>query len=131
LKQDPVKKVQEITAGRMADLVMDVTGRPEGAIAAIDMVRKGGTVILPGLYGTATQVPLFLDKVVLKEIRLQGVYSHDLTAVSPAIAIVESRKYPLEKMVTHRYPLQEAETAVQAAGGELPGEDPIKVVIIP
>jgi L-iditol 2-dehydrogenase len=74
LKQDPVKKVQEITAGRMADLVMDVTGRPEGAIAAIDMVRKGGTVILPGLYGTTTQVPLLLDKVVLKEIRLQGVY---------------------------------------------------------
>lgn len=103
-REDPVKKVQEITNGEMADLVMDVTGHKEGAIAAIDMVKKGGTVVLPGLYGTAKEVPLLLDKVVTNEIRLQGVYSHNLTSVGPAVKIAESRKYPLEKMVTHRYP---------------------------
>jgi len=130
LKEDPVEKVREITNGRMADLVMDVTGRPQGALTAVDLLRKSGTVVLPGLYGTATQVPFLLDKVVLNEIRLQGVYSHDLNAVGPAIAIVESARYPLEKMVTHRFGLQDAETALRTAAGEVPGEHPIKVVLV-
>jgi threonine dehydrogenase-like Zn-dependent dehydrogenase len=88
-KEDPVKKVQEITNGEMADMVMDVTGRPKEAINALDLVKKEGTGVLPGLYGAAKEVPLILDKVVLNEIRLHGVYSHDLTAVAPAIEIVE------------------------------------------
>ncbi len=131
LKEDPVETVREITEGRMADLVMDVTGRPQGALTAVDLLKKGGTAVLPGLYGTATQVPLLLDKVVLNEIRLQGVYSHDLNAVGPAIAIVESGRYPLEKLVTHRFALPDAEKALQTAAGEVPGEHPIKVVLVP
>jgi len=131
LKEDPVEKVREITGGRMADLVMDVTGRPQGALTAVDLLKKGGTAVLPGLYGTATHVPLLLDKVVLNEIRLQGVYSHDLNAVGPAIGIVESGRYPLEKMVTHRFALEDAEKALQTAAGEVPGEQPIKVVLVP
>ncbi len=87
--------------------------------------------MLPGLYGTAKEVPLLLDKVVTNEIRLQGVYSHNLTSVGPAVKIAESRKYPLEKMVTHRYPLEEAEKAIKTVAGEVEGEDPIKVVLVP
>lgn len=131
LKEDPVARVREITGGRMADLVMDVTGRPQGAQAAIGLLKRGGTAVLPGLYGTAAQVPLLLDKVVLSEIRLQGVYSHDRNAVGPAIAIVESGRYPLEQMVTHRFALEDAEKALQTAAGEIPGEFPIKAVLIP
>jgi len=81
--------------------------------------------------GTAKEVPLLLDKVVRNEIRLQGVYSHNLTSVAPAIQIVESRKYPLERMVTHKFPLGEAEKAVKTVAGEVEGEDPIKVVLLP
>jgi len=131
LKEDPVEKVRTLTGGEMADLVMDVTGRPQGAQTAVDLLKKGGTVVLPGLYGTAAQVPLLLDKVVLNEIRLQGVYSHDLNAVAPAIGIVESGRYPLERMVTHRFALPDAEKALRTAGGEIPGEQPIKVVLVP
>jgi threonine dehydrogenase-like Zn-dependent dehydrogenase len=45
--------------------------------------------------------------------------------------LAESKKYSLEKMVTHRFSLKEAEKAVKVAGGETEGEDPIKVVIVP
>jgi hypothetical protein len=41
--------------------------------------------VLPELYGTAKEAPLLLDKVVINEIRLQGVYSHNLITVIPVI----------------------------------------------
>ena len=130
-KANPVEAVKEITRGRMADLVMDVTGNPKGAMSAIDLVKKKGTVILPGLYGMDKAIPLVLDKIIYKEVRIQGVFSHDFRSVIPAIQLAESRKYPLEKMVTHRFPLEDAEKAVKVAAGEIEGEDPIKVVIVP
>ena len=130
-RDDPVDAVREVTGGKMADVVMDVTGRPEGAIKAIDLVGKGGTVVLPGLYGADREIPLALDKVVFKEVRVQGVYSHNIRSVIPAIGLAESRKYPIEKMVTHRFPLEEAERAVRLVAGEIEGKEPIKVVIIP
>ena len=59
------------------------------------------------------------------------MYSHNLTSVVPAVKILESRKYPLEKMVTHRFPLEEAEKAVKTVAGEVEGEDPVKMVLLP
>jgi alcohol dehydrogenase len=129
--EDPVAVVGGLTGGGMADVVMDVTGNPQGALSALDLVRQGGTIVLPGTYGTDTPVPLPLDKVVLKEIRIQGVYSHDLRSVIPAIKLAEGRKYPLERMVTHCFPLQEVERAIRLVGGLVPGETTVKAVVNP
>jgi len=130
-KENPVEFVRELTKGRMADIVMDVTGNPKGAVTAIDLVKKKGTVILPGLYGMDKEIPMILDRIVYNEVRVQGVFSHDFRSVLPAIRLAESGKYPLERMVTHRFPLEEVEKAVRLVGGEMKDEDLIKVVIIP
>lgn len=130
-KTDPVGRIRDITRGRMADMVMDVTGSVNGAINGIELVKKKGTVILPGLYGMDREIPLVLDKIVYKELRIQGVFSHDSQSVLPAIRLAETGKYPLEKMVTHRFSLEEAEKAIRVAGGEIEAEEPIKVVIVP
>jgi alcohol dehydrogenase len=130
-QEDPVAVVASLTGGDMADLVMDVTGNPQGAINALDLVRQGGTVVLPGTYGTETLVPLPLDKVFLKEIRIQGVYSHDLGSVVPALKLVEAGRYPLEKMVTHRFSLAEVERAIRLVGGMIPEDSAIKAVVDP
>ena len=57
--------------------------------------------------------------------------THDTPAVQAAIKLVESRRYPIEKMVTHYFGLDEAETAVRAAGGEIHLDGFIKGVIVP
>ena len=129
--QDPEEAVREITRGAMADVVMDVTGNPEGAKKALDLVRQRGTIVMPGIYGAKKEIPLVLDKIVFKEVKIQGVLSQDVTSVLPAIKLAESRKYPLAKMITHRYSLEDAEKAVRLVGGEKPEEEPIKVVIVP
>ncbi len=130
-RQDPVEEVGQATGGATAQLVIDVSGHPAGAATALSLAGLGATVILPGIYGGQTEVPLLLDQVVYKEIRLQGVFSHDFKAVEPAIALARSGRIPLEEMVSHRLPLEEAERALQLVAGQVPGENVMKVVLDP
>lgn len=130
-KEDLSAVVRDITHGRMADVAMDVTGSAGGARALFDLVRQQGRIILPGLYGANKEIPIALDKIVTKELTVLGVFSQDMSSVIPAIRLAEEGLYPLEEMVTHRFPMAEAERAVQIAGGEFPEEDPIKVVLVP
>ncbi|MFC1884086.1 zinc-binding dehydrogenase [Thermodesulfobacteriota bacterium] len=129
--EDPVKVVKEATGGKKAGLLMDATGHPSGAASALAVAGFGSTVILPGLYGSDTEVPLKLDKAVLKEIKMIGVFSHNFPAVETAIGIARKGKYPIEEMISHRFPLEKAEEAVLLVGGELEGELPLKVVLDP
>jgi hypothetical protein len=51
-----------------------------------------------------------------------------------AIKLVESQKYPIEKLVSHKFPLKETERALRSVKieGEIPtGEYPIKAAILP
>ena len=126
-----VERILDLTEGFGADVVVDATSSPAALETAIDLVRKRGTVISAGLKGTLIRTPINVDKVALNEIRIQGVFTHDAESVVPTIRLLESGKYPVEKMVTHRFKLSEAEQAIQCVGRQLEGEDPIKVVILP
>lgn len=130
-RDDLQGRVREATNGRMADLVVDVTGSPPAVKASLDLVRKRGRMIQAGVTGTTTLTPLPLDTLLFREITLQGVFAHTVTSVRAAIRVIESRRYPLEKLVTHHYPLREAAHALRVTAREVPGEDPIKVVLTP
>jgi threonine dehydrogenase-like Zn-dependent dehydrogenase len=51
--------------------------------------------------------------------------------MADAIALIESRRFPLEKMHTHTFGLDEAELAIQTLGGDVPGESAIHVSVHP
>ena len=128
--EDPVERVHQLTGGVLADVVMDLTGVTSSAPLSLELVRPMGTVVLGSNTGEAS-VPLVTSKIAAKEIHYQGVNTHDTPAVRAAIKLVESRRYPIEKMVTHYFGLEDAETAVHAAGGEIRLDGFIKGVIVP
>ena len=130
-KEDVVKRVKEITRGHMADVVVDVAGSVKAIQTSVDLVKNGGTIVVATLTGSETVTPLIADKIVLREIRFQGVFSSDAREMGRAIRLVESRKYPIEKIVSHRYSLEEAEKAVRTAGGYFKDLRPTKCVIVP
>jgi L-iditol 2-dehydrogenase len=69
-EEELVHEVLRITEGRGVDLVIEAVGREATVNAAIDCVRKGGVVTLVG--NIASQVSMPLQKVVTRQIRLQG-----------------------------------------------------------
>lgn len=58
------------TDGLGVDLAVEAVGKTETVNAAIDAIRKGGTVVLVG--NISPEVTLPLQKVVTRQIRLQG-----------------------------------------------------------
>jgi len=130
-EEDVVERVKEITDGRMADVVIEVTGDPKSVQTSLDLVKIRGTIVNAGLTGTETETPLLLDKITFKEIRFQGVLGSSEEANIAALKLIESRKYPIEKIITHKFPLDKAEEAVRASGGDIEGVYPIKSVIVP
>lgn len=130
-QEDVIARVREVTAGQMADVVMDATGNPTGTALVADLLKPKGRFVMPGTYGTSAMVSLALDKFIYKEITIYGVLSHDITSVKPAIKMVQTGKYPWDDMVTHVYPLREAEKAIKVVAGEIEEGHPIKVALDP
>jgi len=67
---DTVAEVQRLTSGAGVDVALEAVGSTPTVKAAIESVRKGGTVVLIG--NVAPQVEIPLQTVVGREIRLQG-----------------------------------------------------------
>jgi len=109
-RDDPVKAVRELTNGRMADVVIDVTAYAVEAVTqAVDLAKRGGRVVLAGTKGPKP-VPGFLsDRVVTKELTVMGALGVDWPAYEQAVRLIESGKYDLAAMHTHTLPLGEAE----------------------
>ncbi len=131
-REDVVQRVREITDGKMADIAIDVSAyATEPVTQAIDVVRRGGTVVLAGMKGPRPVENFYNDKVMGKELTIHGAFGVDFHAYEPAIQLIASGKYPLEKMHTHTLPLEEAERAIQILAREIPGEEAIHIALVP
>ena len=67
---DAVAQVLQLTGGAGVDLAIEAVGRTETVTAAVESVRKGGTVVLVG--NISPEIALPLQKVVTRQICLQG-----------------------------------------------------------
>lgn len=126
--QHTVDAINDLTGGRLADVVIDVTGSANSPAVAAETVRPLGTFVMAGSTAAAS-VKLPWNELVRKEVRAQGVNSHDQPAVRAAIALAASGRYPLDCMVTHRFPLTAAGDALRRISSN--SEGMIKAVIDP
>jgi threonine dehydrogenase-like Zn-dependent dehydrogenase len=130
--EDVKTRVLELTGGRGADIVLDVSSYAVEPVAeAIDYVRMGGVVVLAGVKGFKP-IPNFIsDKIVMKEVSIHGAIGVTRSGYANAIALLESRRHPVEKMHTHDFSLGEAELAIRTLAREIPGQESIHSCLIP
>jgi 2-desacetyl-2-hydroxyethyl bacteriochlorophyllide A dehydrogenase len=131
-QQDPVAAVRDITGGEMMDVVVDVAAAdPYTVVEAIAAVRPGGTVVLAAAKGVNPVKELLSDQIVNREIRILGARGVDYSSYALAVGMIESGRYPLEKMHTHAIPLPRAAYALDLLAGRVAGESAIHIAIIP
>src|SRR5690606_8374696 len=115
--------VKTLTGGRGADLVIETTPGAFGPVRdAIMAVRVGGTIILGGLKEGEPMNDLPFDQLLMRRIRLVGVLSSSHWATQQAIRVIESGRFPVERLHTHTLPLAKLEHAVHLLAGDVPNE---------
>ncbi|WP_372983705.1 zinc-binding dehydrogenase [Microbacterium sp.] len=96
--------------GRGVDVVFECSGRPGMLREATRLVRRGGTVILLGII--AEDEPLDVLDLVLGEKAVLGSAAHMWDDdVSVAVGLLASGAVDVERMITHTFPLDQAEQA--------------------
>jgi L-iditol 2-dehydrogenase len=101
---DMVRVVHGLTDGRGVDVVLEAVGRDETVTAAVDAVRKGGTVTLIGNITPTVMLPL--QKVVSRQIRLQGSCASS-GEYPEAIELVSSGRIRVTPLITAVAPLSD------------------------
>ena len=86
------------------DVALEAVGRNETVLAAIDAVRKGGTVTLIG--NIVPEVTLPLQKVVSRELRLQGTAA-SAGEYPQAIEMVSRGEIQVKPLISGVAPLEE------------------------
>jgi threonine dehydrogenase-like Zn-dependent dehydrogenase len=129
--EDAHRRVKDLTGGRGADVVVEVSANaPEPVAEALHYVAVGGRIILAGVKGFKPVPDFISDLAVLKEVTIKGVLGVTSRSYEAAIRLIESGKVPLEKLHTHDFALEDAERAIQTLGGEIPGEACVHACLI-
>jgi len=119
---DNAKQVRELTNERGSDYVFDTIGADETISAALKFARKGGTVVVTGLFRTDGQATIATFPFVLHEKRLIGsLYGsgQPLKDIPKLVELYQRRKLKLDEIVTRTYRLVEVNDALRAlAAGE-------------
>jgi threonine dehydrogenase-like Zn-dependent dehydrogenase len=96
---------------------------------ALDLVRRGGAVILSGIAGGGRRAFLDSDVFALKHLRVDGVFAYTTDSFEQALRIIESGKLDVRPLVTHTLPLQEFERAFDLLSNR--PEPVVKVMLKP
>jgi 2-desacetyl-2-hydroxyethyl bacteriochlorophyllide A dehydrogenase len=114
--------------GPTCDVVLDAAGNAHSVRQALGAVIPGGTVALPGVASPIGPVPVDIyEDLARKNVRLQGVWVSDASHLYQAISLVLAGRYNLDRLVTHRFPLSQANEAL----GVVQSREALKAVLIP
>ena len=126
-----VQRVTELTDGRLADVTLELTPMATAPVTdAVLATRHGGRVVLAGLKG-GKDIPLRTDLIINRALTVIGAFGVDARAYAEAIRIIESRRFPLEKLHTHTFGLDDTALAMETLAGEVVGEAAVHVSVHP
>jgi L-iditol 2-dehydrogenase len=124
--EDLAECVRAATAGLGADAVICANPIAATQTQAVELVRKGGTVVLfGGLPKANPTVTLDSNRIHYGEIKVVGSFSYHPTVHGTALKLLADGSIPADLLITHKFPLDDIDAAYHAAAS---GEA-LKVVV--
>jgi len=118
------ERVAELTDGIGMAIVVEAGGTSEAVQTALDIVAGNGSLVTLGL-ARSTEIDALT--VVRKNLTWLGVVAAVRRHYAEAIRLVRSGKVELERLITHRMPLADAEAAVPT----MRSGDAVKIMFAP
>jgi (R,R)-butanediol dehydrogenase/meso-butanediol dehydrogenase/diacetyl reductase len=124
---DAAAFVLERTHGLGADVVYECVGRPETVQSAVDLARRGGTMVLIGL--AVEQAPIQPGTWLVKEISVMSslAYSHEDFEMS--MGMIADGRVRLEPLHTSTVGLDDLDACLARLAGGAGGD--VKVLVDP
>lgn len=129
-KGEPAKQILELTDGRGVDVAIEALGTQATFEACLRILRPGGTLSSLGVYSSDLKIPLGAFAA--------GLGDHTIvTSLCPGgkermrrlMAVIESNRIDLGAMVTHRFKLDDIESAYDLFSNQR--DQVLKVAITP
>jgi len=114
-EEDPVAKVESLTAGQGADVCIEAAGCPPTTLQALKAVGRGGRVVLLGNPSADVKMPMgLLSQLMRREVGIFGTWNSEYSHTgnhndwSDVLTALATKRIDLTSLVTHRVGLPEA-----------------------
>lgn len=91
--------------------IFDCVGNQKSILMAIDLIKKGGSIILEGVFKGKVSFPMFL--LNSKEASIKGVLSHDREDILHALEFFSQNKINAIKYISQIIPIQDTQKAFE------------------
>lgn len=108
---DAVQQVLDATGGRGADLVVEASGVAPGRVSTLHLAGIGGRIVFVGLGNRPVEFDI--DLMIQKQLTCAGSWVFGTPDLTEMIRSAAQLGIDVEDMVTYRYPLSDAEHALE------------------
>ncbi len=114
--EEEVQKIlKDVTDGRGVDAVVVATGNVKAMHQSINLVRKGGKVIIFGVPAKGAMLSVDANHIFSNEIQiLTSGYCSEIET-NAALKLISDKRIDVEFLITHRLPLERAAEAFELA----------------
>ncbi|MGI6154293.1 MAG: NAD(P)-dependent alcohol dehydrogenase [Christensenellaceae bacterium] len=109
-KEDAAARIASLTNGQGVDLVIETAGSETTTRQAIDMLKKGATIVLVG-YSKTGEISMPTSNLINKEITLKTVFRYR-DIYPTAIKAIEEGKVDITQIVTDTFELDDIQHAM-------------------
>jgi len=124
--EDPIARVRELTDGQGVDVVIDAaSGSTSTVVQAMEMVRRGGTVVIGGLKDRKPVEGFISDWIPMRGIHIMAGADGD--HVQNAVDLLWAGQVPTRDLRGEVFALEQVGEALELLDRKTPGRDAIRV----
>jgi alcohol dehydrogenase len=105
--------IRDVSQGRGADIVFEMSGSPAAISSGLKLLRIGGAYMWVGSVFPSAAVPIHAEDIVRGMLRIEGVHNYQPQDLQHSLAFLEhhGQQFPFASLVAHTFPLEEANEA--------------------
>ena len=96
------------------DLIIEASGSSSRIEESIDLLVRGGTLLLLGFTGPEVKTCISIDDVVNGDLSILASFGYSRLAWKATVELLNSGELDLSFLVTHRFPLEKFSEAIRA-----------------
>jgi threonine dehydrogenase-like Zn-dependent dehydrogenase len=112
---DPIEQIKALNGGRLATRVIEATGSVGGLEMGPELLDRGGVMVTVGGQRGGQRATFDPGLLVSRQIDIRGMQL-GANHYESCLRVMASGRYPLKRLVTHRFELSDVQRALETFG---------------